>query len=101
MKSDSQISRYPAVRRQIPFARQRAYWAVIGLVSLACGGLAHAQTTNSAPSATPDSSNSTNVTVLQPTTVIGQLDQARNQITSDLGATSYTVSKAQIEAQAQ
>ncbi len=43
-------------------------------------------------------SSATNVVTLAPTTVIGKLDTARNQIVPDLGATTYTMSKAQIAA---
>ena len=38
-----------------------------------------------------DPENSTNVTVLGNVTVIGRLNQARNQIVPDLGATSYSI----------
>src|ERR1017187_6174355 len=54
-----------------------------------------------APPATADSASSTNVTKLENVTVIGKLDAARNQIVPDLGATVYTVSKAQIASQSQ
>ena len=40
----------------------------------------------------------TNVTVLEPTVVIGRLDVAREQIVPSLGATSYGISAEQIEA---
>ena len=83
----------------------RVYRAVILLVSAACGGAAIAQTNN--PPVVPTSpvpaahecvGNSTNVVKLAPTTVVGKLDAARNQIVPDLGATTYTVSQAQIAA---
>ena len=48
--------------------------------------------------ASPDAGGSTNVVTLAPTTVVGKLDVARNQIVPDLGATTYTVSQAQIAA---
>jgi outer membrane receptor protein involved in Fe transport len=77
----------------------RLYRAVILLVSCTCGGAAWAQTTNTPPaSAAPDSASGTNVVKLAPTTVVGKLDVARNQILPDLGATTYTVTKEQIEA---
>ena len=41
---------------------------------------------------------STNVVKLAPTTVVGKLDTARNQIVPDLGATTYTINQAQIAA---
>ena len=49
----------------------------------------------------PDSGTGTNVTKLENVTVFGKLDQARNQILPDLGATVYAVSKEQIAAQPQ
>jgi hypothetical protein len=80
--------------------------ALILLVSAACGGAATAQTnappaqTNNPPvaPASPGSGISTNVVKLAPTTVVGRLDAARNQIVPDLGATTYTISQAQIAA---
>jgi outer membrane receptor protein involved in Fe transport len=92
----------------------RVYRAVILLVLLACGGAtAIAQTNN--PPVSPASpgggnstntvgistnavGNSTNVVKLAPTTVVGKLDVARNQIVPDLGATVYTMNEAQIAA---
>jgi hypothetical protein len=84
----------------------RVYRAVILLVSAACGAAATAQTnnppaqTNSPPvaPASPGSGISTNIVKLAPTTVVGRLDAARNQIVPDLGATTYTISQAQIAA---
>jgi outer membrane receptor protein involved in Fe transport len=84
----------------------RVYRAVILLVSAACGGAAIAQTNNPPVSpASPNAggstnavSNSTNVVQLAPTTVVGKLDVARNQIVPDLGATVYTMNEAQIAA---
>ena len=84
----------------------RVYRTVILLVSAACGGAAIAQTNNPPVSpARPDAgnstnavSNATNVFTLAPTTVVGKLDTARNQIVPDLGATVYTVNQAQIAA---
>jgi outer membrane receptor protein involved in Fe transport len=94
---------------------------VILLASAMCGGAATAQTnnppartnpppagTNSPPAQTnsppvvapakPGGEISTNVVTLAPTTVVGRLNTARNQIVPDLGATTYTISKAQIAA---
>ncbi|MGO9199959.1 MAG: TonB-dependent receptor [Limisphaerales bacterium] len=87
----------------------RVYRAVILLVSAVCGGAATAQTnappaqTNNPPvaPASPGSGISTNVVKLAPTTVVGRLDAARNQIVPDLGATTYTISQAQIAAMPQ
>jgi outer membrane receptor protein involved in Fe transport len=66
---------------------------------MACGGGAIAQTNNPpmAP-ASPDAGSATNVVKLAPTTVVGKLDVARNQIVPDLGATVYTMNEAQIAA---
>jgi outer membrane receptor protein involved in Fe transport len=51
--------------------------------------------------AASDSGSTTNVTKLENVTVVGKLDQARNQILPDLGATVYAVSKDQIASQPQ
>jgi outer membrane receptor protein involved in Fe transport len=64
------------------------------------GNTANAQSTN-APAASANSGSATNVTKLENVTVIGKLDQARNQIVPDLGATVYTVSREQISSLAQ
>ena len=49
----------------------------------------------------PDSASSTNVIKLEPTTVVGKLDEAREQIVPSLGATAYSLSREQIASQAQ
>jgi hypothetical protein len=67
------------------------YWSVISLVALSAGGTVQAQSTNIV-----SSGSSTNVTELGNITVIGKLDQGRNQIIPDLGATAYTINKDQI-----
>ena len=81
---------------------RRLYYAVISSVTLSCGSTALAQT-NVVPVATnsiaPDVS--TNVANLGNITVIGQLDQARSQISPDLGATAYTHTADQIASQSQ
>ncbi|MDB6023663.1 MAG: tonB dependent receptor family protein [Pedosphaera sp.] len=92
MKANLKQSRNPSVRLHVPYAKQHAYWAAIGLASLACGGLARAQTTNAPASGSP-----TNTTKLQETTVVGKLDVARSQILPDLGASSYTITSEHIE----
>jgi outer membrane receptor protein involved in Fe transport len=51
--------------------------------------------------AAPDSASSTNVIKLEPTTVVGRLDEAREQIVPSLGATVYAVTREQIASQAQ
>ena len=70
---------------------RRIYWAVISVVALSCGGKALAQTNNVGAAG-----SSTNVTQLGSVTVVGHLDQARDQIIPDLGASAYTLSKEQI-----
>jgi outer membrane receptor for ferrienterochelin and colicin len=96
MKSNLHYPQKQSVRLKVPFAKQRAYWAVIGLASLACG-VANAQTTNT-PAATnaPASGSATNVTQLQETTVFSKLDQARTAILPDLGGTVSVMSADQI-----
>jgi outer membrane receptor protein involved in Fe transport len=80
---------------------RRVYMVVISSVALSCGGTALSQT-NSVPAASVvTSGSSTNVTDLGNVTVVGQLDQARNQILPDLGASAYTISKDQITALSQ
>jgi outer membrane receptor protein involved in Fe transport len=84
----------------------QVYRALILLVSAACGGTTIAQTNNPPVSpASPNAGNTTNVVssatnvvTLAPTTVVGKLDTARNQIVPDLGATTYTMNQAQIAA---
>ena len=77
------------------------YWTVISAVAFSCGTAALAQAdgvtaTNSLPNG-----GSTNVTDLGNVTVIGQLNQARNQIVPSLGASAYTINKSQIESASQ
>jgi hypothetical protein len=72
--------------------------ATIMAIGMAGQG-AYGQTTNAPP--VTESNNSTNVTQLGNTAVVGKLDVARNQIVPDLGATVYSVSKAQIAGEAQ
>lgn len=80
---------------------RRVYLAVISSVALSCGGTALSQT-NSVPAADAvTSGSSTNITDLGNVTVVGQLDQARDQILPDLGASAYTISKSQIDAVSQ
>jgi outer membrane receptor protein involved in Fe transport len=81
---------------------RRLCLAVISLVALSCGGAALAQTNIvSAATNSVASDTSTNVASLGNITVIGQLDQARSQISPDLGATAYTHTAEQIESQSQ
>ena len=91
-------------------------WGVILFAALACGGQAMAQTNTAtgsnggltpltpvAPSGTNavSSEGGTNVANLGNVTVIGQLNQARSQILTSVGATSYTHTTADIKAQSQ
>ena len=87
--------------KNVRYRNRRIYWTVISSVALSCGGTALAQTNDVAAANAGTSGNSTNVTQLGETTVVGKLDQARNQIVPNLGATAYAVSKTQISAQAQ
>lgn len=82
----------------IPVTKQRAYWTAIWLASLACGGQAAAQTNNAAATVGAASGSSTNVTQLAPVTVFGTLDERRQDIVKDLGASVYSIPKEQIEA---
>ncbi len=83
-----------APRRVRKFRNALGYHAALCLVPLTWSTIALAQTNT--PPATP-SGNSTNVTTLESVTVVGKLDVARNQIMPDLGASTYTVNKEQIE----
>jgi outer membrane receptor protein involved in Fe transport len=77
--------------------RRKLYWAAISSVALSCGGTALAQTNNVTAANADTSGSSTNVTQLGNITVVGKLDQARNQIIPDLGATAHAFSQDQIE----
>src|SRR5579883_2174807 len=77
----------------------RMYRAAILLVSLAWGGTSFAQSSNSVPASAASASGSdSNVVKLAPTTVVGKLDEAREQIVPELGATVYNIDRAQIQA---
>src|ERR1700691_3859039 len=80
---------------------RKIYWAVISLITLSAGGTALAQTNQTTAASVPSSGSSTNVVNLGTTTVVGKLDQARNQILPDLGASAYTISKENIESVSQ
>jgi outer membrane receptor protein involved in Fe transport len=73
--------------------------AAILLVSLTWGGVSLAQSTN-APAASDASkpASGTNIVTLAPTTVVGKLDVAREQIVPELGATEYTINQSAIQA---
>lgn len=80
---------------------RNVYWSVISVVALSWGGTALAQT-NSVPEAGANTTgSSTNVANLGNITVIGRLNEARDQIIPDLGATAYTHTSEQILAQSQ
>lgn len=102
MKNYFKQLQHQSVRFQIPPARRHAYWAVIALASLACGGVATAQTTNAPPANSADTNapttgSSTNVTKLNETTVTAKLNAARSQILPDLGASSFTFTQEHIQ----
>ncbi len=87
------------------FKNRRVYMAVISSVALSCGGTALSQTNSvspanagsaGSPTNAVTSGSSTNIVNLGNVTVVGQLDQARDQILPDLGATAYTIDKNQI-----
>src|SRR5882724_9693744 len=80
---------------------RKVYWAVISSVALSCGGTALSQTNNVPAANVVASGSATNVTDLGNITVVGQLDQARNQILPNLGASAYTINKEQIAALSQ
>jgi hypothetical protein len=85
---------------------RRIYWAVISMVALECGSRALAQAGNpgaaaGSTNAVPATGSSTNVTQLGNITVVGELNQARNNILPNLGATAYTHTADQIEMQSQ
>ncbi len=81
--------------------RRKKYWAVISAVALSCGGTALAQTNNVPVAGPPATGGSTNVTQLRNITVVGKLDQARDQIIPNLGATAHTFDKEQIQSLSQ
>jgi len=81
--------------------RRKIYWAVISVAALSCGGTALAQTNNVAATNAVASATSTNVTQLGNITVIGKLNQARDQIIPNLGATAHSFSAEQIQALSQ
>jgi outer membrane receptor protein involved in Fe transport len=93
---------YLSLKTKMSATNRRAYQLAIWVVAWAGGNAAIAQT--NAPAAGPPApitGGSTNVTQLEEVNVIGHLDVARNQIVPDLGASTYTVSKDQISAEAQ
>ncbi|MFZ1072290.1 MAG: TonB-dependent receptor [Verrucomicrobiia bacterium] len=77
--------------------RRKKYWAVISVAALSCGGPVLAQTNSVTAASSPATGGTTNVTQLGNITVVGKLDQARDQIIPDLGATAHTFSKEQID----
>ncbi len=84
-------------RKKFKRIKSRVYWAVISLVALSCGGTALAQTNMMSAAKADEAGSSTNVTNLGNITVIGRLNQARDQIIPDLGATAHTFTKEQIQ----
>jgi len=82
--------------RSVRMSNRGVYWAVISVAAWACGRTAEAQT-----NVVANAGSSTNVTELGHVTVVGKLNQARNQIATDLGASTYAISKEQIASEAQ
>src|ERR1700749_2659285 len=85
---------------------RKIYGAIISLVALYCGSEALAQvgsvkTAVGSTNTVAVTGSSTNVTELGNITVIGKLDQARNNILPNLGATAYTHTADQIDLQSQ
>src|SRR5689334_24318278 len=96
MKPTLARGRATAVRPVDP-QNTRFYQAVILLISLTAGGAAIGQTTNAPPAAsTSDSGSGTNVVKLAPTTVVGKLDVAREQIVPDRKSTRLNSSHSSI-----
>ena len=87
-----------SVPSKIPLNKQRSYWTAIMLASLGLAGSSAVAQTNNVPAAATAaaSGSSTNVTKLEEVTVVGKLDEARNKIVPDLGATTYTMGQEQI-----
>ena len=75
--------------------RKRQAVALAAAVAL-CQARAYGQTNGPVAATTQ-----TNVTQLGNTTVVGHLNEERSAIVPDLGATAYTISKLQIQAEAQ
>ena len=98
MNFNLQYCRLPRGTWRGPSPNARSCRAALVLVWLTCGGASFADTTNAPASGTSVSGSDTNVVKLAPTTVVGKLDVAREQILPELGATEYTVSKEQIQA---
>src|SRR5580692_11071592 len=88
-----------STKKFIDGRQNKIIWQIVASIMAIgmAGRAANGQTTN----APADSGSSTNVTKLENTTVIGKLDVARNQIVPNLGATAYTHTSEQIEAQSQ
>ena len=83
--------------------QNKMIWQIVASIMAIgmAGQAANGQTTN-APPASADSGSSTNVTQLGNTTVIGKkLDEARDNIIPNLGATAHTFSEEQIQAVSQ
>jgi outer membrane receptor protein involved in Fe transport len=99
MKTTFPARRLEPARGESPSHNQRLYRAAICLALLGSSGVSVAQTTN-APSvpSSAGSGSATNAVQLEDITVFGKLDTARDQIVPDLGATSYSINKAQISA---
>ncbi len=75
---------------------QRFNRSVLYLTVVLAGQTLHGQT-----NAPPPSASTTNATQLGTVTVVGHLNEAREQIVPSLGATAYTINASQIESQSQ
>ncbi|HEX3626131.1 MAG TPA: TonB-dependent receptor [Verrucomicrobiae bacterium] len=84
-------------------------WAIVLFAALACDGRGLAQTNSLTPLApvssegtnAASSGSATNVANLGNVTVVGQLNKARSQILTSVGATAYTHTAANIQAQSE
>jgi len=82
-------------------ARARARRIVLAVASLACGEFAQAQNEAAPAPPPPESGSNTNIVKMETVTVVGKLDDAREQIVPNLGASSYSINQSQIAAMPQ
>src|SRR5258708_749420 len=101
MKRDFENLSRKAVKRNEKKERLNYYRTAIALASMACGTVMAQNSSQTAVPGAPGSQTSTNVTQLPEVVVMGKLDEARNNIVAELGATAYTIEKEQINAQSQ
>jgi outer membrane receptor protein involved in Fe transport len=103
------------IEKQKNLKCRKRCWIIVTFIALLYSGAAKAQTNNGAnvvltplatvespvPTNSVESSEPTNVANLGNVTVVGQLNQARSQILTEVGATEYTHTAQQIVAQSQ